>query len=219
MRASGADFKPEQASVSANIHPGSMPHESPQTTHISIMDGAGNAVAFTTTLNLSFGNKIVVEGAGFLLNNEMDDFSVRENTPNAYGLIGRVANSIEPGKRMLSSMTPTLVVDTNGHDPRDRGSPAAARSSRRCSRLWSTCSITTWAYPTPLRCRTSSMDAGPCRVEPYGISPRHAAHSAARRATFAPLPAVLVWAANPSCASATLFSISDPREDGGAAGF
>ena len=101
-------------------------HESPQTTHLSVMDAAGNAVAYTTTLNLSFGSKIVVEGAGFLLNNEMDDFSSRENTPNSYGLIGRVANSIEPGKRMLSSMTPTIVVDADGQTRLVTGSPGGS---------------------------------------------------------------------------------------------
>lgn len=105
-----ADFDPQKASRSEAINPGNIPYESPETTHASVMDAAGNAVSYTTTLNLSYGAKMVVTGAGFLLNNEMDDFSVRENTPNAYGLIGRVANSIEPGKRMLSSMTPTIVM-------------------------------------------------------------------------------------------------------------
>ena len=68
------------------------------------MDAEGNAVAYTTTLNLSYGAKMVVAGAGFLLNNEMDDFSAKEDSPNAFGLIGRKANAIEPGKRMLSSL-------------------------------------------------------------------------------------------------------------------
>ena len=105
-----ADFDPERASVSANIFAGSFPEESPDTTHASILDGDGNAVAYTTTLNLSYGAKIVAAGTGMLLNNEMDDFSAKRDTPNAFGLIGRVANAIEPGKRMLSSMTPTIVV-------------------------------------------------------------------------------------------------------------
>ncbi len=105
-----ADFDPEQAGVSENVEAGQVPFESMETTHASIMDAKGNAVAYTTTLNLSYGSKIVVEGAGFLLNNEMDDFSVKENVANYYGVIGRQANAIEPGKRMLSSMTPTIVV-------------------------------------------------------------------------------------------------------------
>jgi gamma-glutamyltranspeptidase/glutathione hydrolase len=109
-RARFANFKMDQASRSHDIGAGRWPSESPETTHISVLDAAGNAVAFTTTLNLSFGSKIVVQGAGFLLNNEMDDFSVKEDTPNAFGLIGRKANAIAPGKRMLSSMAPTVVV-------------------------------------------------------------------------------------------------------------
>lgn len=83
--------------------------ESEQTTHFSIVDREGNAVSLTTTLNDSYGSKVVVKGAGFLLNNEMDDFSVKAGAPNMYGLIGGRANSIQPGKRMLSSMTPTIV--------------------------------------------------------------------------------------------------------------
>ena len=73
-------------------------------------DGSGNVVSTTTTLNGIFGSKVVVEGAGFLLNNEMDDFSVKPGVPNMYGLVGNEVNSIEPGKRMLSSMTPTILL-------------------------------------------------------------------------------------------------------------
>ncbi len=84
--------------------------ESSETTHYSVADKEGNAVSVTTTINSSYGNKIVVEGAGFLLNNEMDDFSSKPGEPNLYGLIGSEANSIQPNKRMLSSMTPTIVL-------------------------------------------------------------------------------------------------------------
>ncbi len=84
--------------------------DSPQTTHFSIIDGAGGAVALTYTLNGGFGNGVVVTGAGFLLNNEMDDFSTRPGQPNLYGVVGGRANEIAPGKRMLSSMTPTLLL-------------------------------------------------------------------------------------------------------------
>jgi gamma-glutamyltranspeptidase/glutathione hydrolase len=105
------DFDAATASLSSAIGAGAAPlPESPDTTHMSVIDKDGNAVAYTTTLNLSYGSKIVAEGTGILLNNEMDDFSSKEDTPNAYGLIGREANAIEPGKRMLSSMTPTLVT-------------------------------------------------------------------------------------------------------------
>ncbi|MGM0464365.1 MAG: gamma-glutamyltransferase, partial [Bacteroidota bacterium] len=85
-----------------------------ETTHFSVVDKDRNAVAVTTTLNSGYGNCIVVEGAGFILNNEMDDFSSRPGYPNIYGLIGGEANSIEPGKRMLSSMTPTIVEKDEG---------------------------------------------------------------------------------------------------------
>ena len=106
-----ADFDPERASRSADVGAGGrLPDESTDTTHVSVLDGAGNAVAYTTTLNLAYGSKIVVSGAGFLLNNEMDDFSAKPNAPNSFGLIGREANAIAPGKRMLSSMTPTVVL-------------------------------------------------------------------------------------------------------------
>ncbi|MDN5202094.1 gamma-glutamyltransferase [Fulvivirgaceae bacterium BMA10] len=83
--------------------------ESEQTTHFSIVDKYGNAVAITTTLNGGYGSKVFVGGAGFLLNNEMDDFSSKPGSPNMYGLVGGEANAIAPGKRMLSSMTPTIV--------------------------------------------------------------------------------------------------------------
>ncbi len=84
--------------------------ESRDTTHFSIVDRWGNAVANTYTLNTSFGSGVVVEGAGFLLNNQMDDFSAKPGVANYYGVVGAEANAIAPGKRMLSSMTPTIVL-------------------------------------------------------------------------------------------------------------
>ncbi|MDO7877165.1 gamma-glutamyltransferase [Hymenobacter sp. ASUV-10] len=88
-------------------------YESTETTHYSIVDAYGNAVSCTTTLNGGYGSRVVVPGAGFLLNNEMDDFSVKPGVPNAYGLVGGTANAIAPGKRMLSSMTPTILTRNN----------------------------------------------------------------------------------------------------------
>ncbi|MDD3731133.1 MAG: gamma-glutamyltransferase [candidate division Zixibacteria bacterium] len=85
-------------------------HESNQTTHFSVCDREGNMVALTYTLNTNFGSKLVVRGAGFLLNNQMDDFALKPGYPNTYGLVGAEANKVEPGKRMLSSMAPTLVL-------------------------------------------------------------------------------------------------------------
>ncbi|MFD2145136.1 gamma-glutamyltransferase [Mucilaginibacter antarcticus] len=106
-----SNFSWDTATPSSSIQPGIFKgYESDQTTHFSIVDKAGNAVAITTTLNGSYGSKIFVGGGGFLLNNEMDDFSSKPGIPNMYGLIGGKANSIQPGKRMLSSMTPTIVA-------------------------------------------------------------------------------------------------------------
>jgi gamma-glutamyltranspeptidase/glutathione hydrolase len=84
--------------------------EGSHTTHFSILDGDGNAVSNTYTLNTNFGSGVVVAGGGFLLNNEMDDFSVAPGVPNYYGVVGAEANAIEPGKRMLSSMSPTIAL-------------------------------------------------------------------------------------------------------------
>lgn len=103
---------PYWADSSQSIQAG-VPTESEETTHISILDAWGNAVAVTTTLNGSYGSYTVVGGAGFLLNNEMDDFSTKPGVPNMYGAIGSSANAIAPGKRMLSSMTPTIVLRNN----------------------------------------------------------------------------------------------------------
>ena len=100
-----------------------VPEESTQTTHYSIVDPAGNAVAVTTTINSWFGSKVVVRGAGYLLNNEMDDFTSKPGVPNQFGLVQGEANAIEPGKRMLSAMTPTIVVDSTGATRLVTGTP------------------------------------------------------------------------------------------------
>ena len=108
------DFSWNQATLSSAIKPGGIVwNESDETTHYSILDKDGNAVSVTTTLNGSYGSKVYVEGSGFFLNNEMDDFSSKPGTPNMFGLVGSKANAIAPGKRMLSSMTPT-IVEKNG---------------------------------------------------------------------------------------------------------
>ncbi|AXK39007.1 gamma-glutamyltransferase [Crenobacter cavernae] len=118
---------PVKVLPAAAIKPGKpQPYESDQTTHYSIVDGKGNAVAVTYTLNLNFGSGIVARGTGILLNDEMDDFSAKPGVPNAYGLIGGEANAIQPGKRPLSSMSPTLVLK-NGKPWLVTGSPGGAR--------------------------------------------------------------------------------------------
>lgn len=105
-----ADFRADSAGTSDVIGAGlENLRETFETTHISIIDQKGNAVSITTTLNGNFGSKVMVDGAGFFLNNEMDDFSAKPGVPNMFGLVGKEANAIQPGKRMLSSMTPTIV--------------------------------------------------------------------------------------------------------------
>ena len=103
------DYEPGKAGNSKSTTAG-MIMESEETTHLSVLDAYGNAVSVTTTLNGGYGSRTVVSGAGFLLNNEMDDFSVKPGAPNMYGAIGNAKNAITPGKRMLSSMTPTIVL-------------------------------------------------------------------------------------------------------------
>ena len=106
-----SDITFDKATPSTLVSAGEIPpSESQETTHLSVVDAEGNAVAITTTLNSSFGNKVMVKGAGFFLNNEMDDFSSKPGSPNQFGLIGGDANAIAPHKRMLSSMTPTIVT-------------------------------------------------------------------------------------------------------------
>ena len=104
-----SNFNWNKATLSTDIKAGEVPKESEETTHFSIVDKAGNAVSITTTINGSYGSKVFVNGAGFLLNNEMDDFSVKPGSPNMYGLLGGEANSVQPNKRMLSAMTPTIL--------------------------------------------------------------------------------------------------------------
>jgi gamma-glutamyltranspeptidase / glutathione hydrolase len=105
-----ANYDPLMATPSDKVFPGKPRKESDHTTHYSIVDKAGNAVAVTTTLNDSYGSRMVISGAGFIMNNEMDDFVAKPGIPNIYGAVGDTANMIMPGKRPLSSMTPTIVT-------------------------------------------------------------------------------------------------------------
>lgn len=120
------DFQFEQATDSKKVKAGTIAgYESVETTHSSFVDKEGNAVSITTTLNNSYGSKVVVDGAGFLMNDEMDDFSIKPGVPNSYGLIGNEANAIAPNKRMLSSMTPT-IVEQNGKLKMVLGTPGGS---------------------------------------------------------------------------------------------
>ena len=122
-----ADFDPTKATPSDSVQHGeATAAESEQTTHYCIVDKQGNAISVTTTINSNFGNKIIVEGAGFILNNEMDDFSAKPGSPNQFGLLGNEANAIEAGKRMLSSMTPT-IVEKEGEFFMSVGSPGGSK--------------------------------------------------------------------------------------------
>ena len=117
----------DRARPAVEIKPGDLtPFESPETTHFSIVDAAGNAVANTYTLNFSYGTGLVAEGTGILLNNELDDFSAKPGVPNAYGLIGGDANAVGPNKRPLSSMSPTIVL-REGRPFLVTGSPGGSR--------------------------------------------------------------------------------------------
>ncbi|MGO3162629.1 MAG: gamma-glutamyltransferase [Sphingobacteriaceae bacterium] len=122
MKAVNLEKATPSDSVSAAVFPGD---ESEETTHYSIVDRQGNAVSLTTTINGSYGSGVWVEGAGFLMNNEMDDFSVKPGSPNIYGLLGGKANSIAPEKRMLSAMTPT-IVEENGELKMVVGTPGGS---------------------------------------------------------------------------------------------
>jgi len=108
LKRRAGEINPEKISLASAVTPGL---ESPDTTHFSILDKHGNAVALSYTLNWDFGSGVVVEGAGFVMNNEMDDFSAKVGVKNKFGLVGNARNAIEPGKRMLSSMTPTLLLE------------------------------------------------------------------------------------------------------------
>ena len=121
------EIDPQKARPSSQIKPGSVaPYESDQTTHYSILDEEGNAVANTYTLNFSYGLGMVAEGTGVMLNNELDDFAAKPGAPNGFGLVGGDANAPAPGKRPLSSMSPTLVLD-QGKVVMVTGSPGGSR--------------------------------------------------------------------------------------------
>ncbi len=122
-----ASFRPDTVTTSASLgHGDPFAGERMETTHYSVVDRDGRAVSVTTTINGGFGNFVVVGGGGFFLNNEMDDFSAKPGVPNMFGLVGAEANAVAPGKRMLSSMTPTIVEDPAGRLRMITGTPGGS---------------------------------------------------------------------------------------------
>lgn len=216
-----ADFNLAKASDSEVLGAGSWGKESMETTHYSVMDGKGNAVAVTTTLNWGYGSKIVVSGAGFLLNNEMDDFSIKANTPNTYGLIGREANEIQPNKRMLSSMTPTIVTQ-NGKVVLITGSPGGATIINTVFQVILNKLDHGMSISDAVSLPRFHHQWKPNRIiyEPYGFSPdtvsllKLKGHINLIQARFR------IGDANSIAVDGDyLLGMSDPRNDGGAAGY
>jgi len=123
-----ADIRMDRATLSSAVAPGlgPAPAEGTNTTHYSIVDGLGNAVAVTTTLNSLYGSGVTITGAGIVMNNEMDDFTAKPGVPNQFGLVQGAANAIAPGKRMLSAMTPTIILDARGRLRAVTGTPGGS---------------------------------------------------------------------------------------------
>jgi gamma-glutamyltranspeptidase/glutathione hydrolase len=121
-----AKIDPDKATKSVDLQPGTEPHEKPETTHFSVIDKQGNAVAVTYTINGAFGAGVIAADTGFFLNNEMDDFTTRPGQPNLFGLVQGPQNAIAPGKRPLSSMSPTIIT-RDGKPVMVLGSPGGAR--------------------------------------------------------------------------------------------
>ena len=217
-----ADFDPAAANDSEHIGAGApWPAESPETTHVSVMDAAGNAVAYTTTLNLGYGAKIVVTDAGFLLNNEMDDFSAKENVANSFGLVGGEANAIAPGKRMLSSMTPTIVLE-GGKPLLVTGSPGGSTIITTVLQVLVNFIDHGMALDAAVAAPRVHHQWQPNRV----VFEQGALSSETRRTledkghvNLTPIPFRLGDASSVVRAGEELIGVADPRNAGGAAGF
>ncbi len=216
-----ASFDPQHATPSAEVGAGKWPAEEPDTTQLAAMDDAGNTVSYTTTLNLSYGTKITVAGAGFLLNDEMDDFSSKPGVPNAYGLIGAEANAIEPHKRMLSSMTPTIV--TKGDDVwLATGSPGGSTIITTTLQVI----VNSIDHDMPLNDAVglprfhSQWKPDNVWYEPYGLSPDTLSllNDMGHKMVLAPW-GTIGDANSVEKADGLIEGMSDPRNDGGAAAY
>ncbi|HEX7239582.1 MAG TPA: gamma-glutamyltransferase [Longimicrobiaceae bacterium] len=222
-----ATIRRDRATPSAQVEPGLGPvvtrgaREGENTTHYSIVDGRGNAVAVTTTLNSLYGNLVTVSGTGIVLNNEMDDFAAKPGTANQFGLVQGEANAIQPGKRMLSAMTPTIVLDRAGKVRLVTGTPGGSTIITTVAQTvsnvvdWNMDAATSMAAP---RLHHQHLP-DTLRYERGGLEPATAAalramgHAVAERSGFQGDVQTIVVLPD-----GTLSGVSDPRRGGAAVG-
>ena len=209
----------DRATVSTGLTPGRA--ESDQTTHYSVVDADGNAVSVTTTLNGGHGSGVTVDGAGFLLNNEMDDFAGAPGQPNMYGLVQGEANAIEPGKRMLSAMTPSIVLGPSGHLKMIVGSPGGPTIITTVMQVISNVVDHGMTLPEAIGAPRVHHQALPDRLsfEHGGLLPRTVArlealgHEVSERRGTSGSVAGIIWA------DSVWVGVHDPRSSGGSAGY
>ena len=209
----------ERVTVSTGLVPGRA--ESEETTHYSVVDADGNAVSVTTTLNGGHGSGVTVDGAGFLLNNEMDDFAGAPGQPNMYGLVQGAANAIEPGKRMLSAMTPSIVLDPSGQLLMVLGSPGGPTIITTVAQVISNVVDHGMTLPEAIGAPRVHHQALPDRLnyENGGLLPSTVARLEAlghevdeRRGTSGSV-AGIIWA------DSVWIGVHDPRSSGGSVGY
>jgi len=203
--------------------PSAMPPiiEGRETTHYSIVDQEGNAVAVTTTLNDNFGSALAVSGAGFLLNDEMDDFAAKPGTPNLFGLVQGEANAIEPGKRMLSAMTPTIVLDKVGRLAMGVGSPGGPTIITAVLQVVSNILDQDMTLAQAVSAPRIHHQGLPNSVlwEPGGINPDARRVLEAMGHAFRQRPGLLADVNAVLVTPQGLEGVADPRRGGGAAGW
>ena len=218
-----ATIRADRATPSTAVAPGlgPVPGEGENTTHYSVMDSAGNAVAVTTTINSLYGNLVTVAGAGFLLNNEMDDFAAKPGTPNQFGLVQGEANAIQPRKRMLSAMTPTIVLDRAGRVRLVTGTPGGSTIITTVAQIVS--NVIDWEMDLPTTTAAPRLHhqhlPDVLRYEHDGLRPdvvaklRAIGHQVEERAGYqGDVQSILVLP------NGVLSGVSDPRRGGAAVG-
>jgi gamma-glutamyltranspeptidase/glutathione hydrolase len=209
----------ERATPTSTLVPGRA--ESDQTTHYSVVDADGNAVSVTTTLNGGYGSAVTVAGAGFLLNNEMDDFASAPGRPNMYGLVQGEANAIEPGKRMLSAMTPSIVLDPDGLLLMVLGSPGGPTIITTVAQVISNVVDYGMTLSDAISAPRVHHQALPDQLyyERGGLPPaavtrlREYGHQVVERRGYSGQVAGIIWA------DSMWIGVSDPRAAGGAVGY